>query len=91
MIKPIISEKSFRLAKENNVYMFKTNGKMNKKDMKKYIEELFDVKVVDVKSNKRHSDIKRNYKYRTFVTADKIKKFYVKLKDGDKIDIYKKE
>ena len=45
---PVITEKSTRLSQEENKYEFKVDSKANKNQIKKAIETIFKVKVVDV-------------------------------------------
>ncbi len=46
--KPLITEKTELLRREHNKYTFEVNRKANKIEIKKAVEEIFNVKVADV-------------------------------------------
>ncbi|MGB0404586.1 MAG: 50S ribosomal protein L23 [Fusobacterium sp.] len=46
--KPLITEKTELLRREHNKYTFEVNRKANKIEIKKAVEEIFDVKVANV-------------------------------------------
>ena len=47
--RPLVTEKSTLLREEGNVLAFEVDPKANKIEVKKAVEELFKVKVVDVR------------------------------------------
>ena len=59
---PIITEKSAMMANENK-YAFKVDPRANKVEIKKAIEEIFEVKVVAVRTVNVHRKAKRVSKY----------------------------
>ena len=61
---PLSTEKSIRLMESENKLIFVVNNKSTKKEIKKAIEEMFKVIVVDVK---------------TLVTQDSEKRAYIKF------------
>ena len=63
---PIISEKTMKLIEEENKLVFYVDKKSTKTDIKKAIEELFNVEIIEIN---------------TLVTPKGQKKAYVKLKD----------
>jgi len=82
---PIITEKATELNKENK-YIFCVDKKANKYQIKKAIEEIYNVKVekvfiINIKPKKR--------RYRFFIEGFKsgFKKAIVQLKEGEKIAI----
>lgn len=83
--KPVISEKSMDLAAENK-YTFIVDPNANKIEIKNAVEKLFKVKVLDVNTMNVKGKFKRMGKY-VGRTSDR-KKAIVKLKDGDKIEIF---
>lgn len=85
IIKPVVSERSVGLMEENK-YTFKVALKANKIDVKKAIEEIFKVKVVDVKTMRVKGKKKRLGRYEG-KTPD-WKKAIVTLKEGDHIEIF---
>lgn len=84
IIAPVITEKSAMQA-ENNVYTFKVAASANKIEIKKAIEEAFDVKVEKVNTLNTKSKDKRVGRY-TGKTKT-YKKAIVTLKDGEKIEL----
>ena len=86
-ILPIISEKSRQLANKENTYIFKIRPtNINKTEIKKAIENIFKVKVLKV----RTVNYKKRIRGRTRIPSVryKFKKAFVKLKEGQKIDIF---
>ncbi len=84
--RPVISEKSFASA-ENGKYVFVVACKTNKIEIKKAIEKLFKVTVVDVRTVVMKGKVKRAG--RKFGKRPDFKKAYVTLKKGDKIEEFK--
>ncbi|MCA9376668.1 50S ribosomal protein L23 [Candidatus Nomurabacteria bacterium] len=83
---PVVSEKAYTLANEQNKYTFFVPTTSNKIEIGKAVEEKYKVKVLRVntvvKPGKSVTDWKRNMKFR----KSDMKKAIVLLKDGDKID-----
>jgi large subunit ribosomal protein L23 len=83
--RPIITEKSAKLA-EQNQYVFEVAKEATKSQIKKEVEERFGVEVLKVRI------INLPSKKRTFgrVSGFKkgLKKAIVKIKEGQKIDIF---
>jgi large subunit ribosomal protein L23 len=69
--KAITSEKVVRMIEKENLLCFETDRKVKKQEIKKEIEELFDVKVENVKTltraNKKRAYVKLKPE---FVAAD---------------------
>ena len=84
IIAPVITEKSAAQA-ENNVYTFKVSKDANKIEIKKAIEEAFNVTVTKINTLTTKAKDKRVGKY-TGKTKT-YKKAFVTLKDGDKIEL----
>ena len=85
IIKPVVTEKSIGLM-EPNKYVFKVALKANKIEIKKAIEEIFKVKVVDVNTVRINGKMKRMGRYEG-KTSD-YKKAIVQLAEGDSIEIF---
>ena len=81
---PHITEKASRLAKENQ-YIFKIFSQANKIQVKKAIEELYNVDVLKVRIIRIHS--KRKRVGRLEGKKKGYKKAIVKIKQGQKIPI----
>lgn len=84
-IKPIFTEKSMMQAK-NGLYSFWILPTFNKNQIKKLIEDTFDVKVGLVRTINYKKITKRSMRGKT-ITKSAMKKALVTLKSG-KIDIF---
>ncbi len=83
--RPVVSEKSMAMMEENK-YTFLVDPKANKIEIKKAVEEIFKVHVIDVRTLHVKGKLKRQGKYSGY-TSDK-KKAVVTLRAGDKITVY---
>jgi large subunit ribosomal protein L23 len=84
IVKPLISERSVA-DMEYNKYTFKVDINANKIDIKHAVEEIFKVKVVDVKTMVVKGKLKRMGRFEG--KRPDWKKAIVTLKEGDKIEI----
>ncbi len=83
---PVITEKStLKTATENKV-TFWVDLNANKKDIKEAVEKAFNVKVTAVNTERVPGKIKRMGRFAG--KRPTRKKAYVKLKEGDKIEIF---
>lgn len=87
IIEPILTEKSVYLRDKYNQYAFKVSRDATKPEIKRAVEQLFKVKVIEVKvinvKPKRRRLRTRRYGY-----TSSWKKAYVKLKEGERIPIF---
>ncbi len=85
IIKPVISEKSYSLVEQNR-YTFIVNPKSNKTEIKRAIEEIYNVKVLSVNT------LKIPKKPRRLGTSIGYKPGYKKaiitLREGDSIQVF---
>ena len=81
---PHVSEKAAVVADINNQYVFKVAVNATKTEIKKSVEQLFKVKVDNVRTLRVKGKVKRN-KY-GFSTKPTWKKAYVRLEQGQDID-----
>ena len=88
LIKPVISEKTIRVANSNNQYTFKVDINSNKIEIAKAVEAKFGVKVEGVTTSVVLGKEVRWGKKRTPGKRSNFKKAVVKLKDGDKIALF---
>ena len=80
--RPLVTEKSTILREEGNVIAFEVDGNANKIQVKNAIEELFKVKVEDVRLFNVRGKMKRMGR---FVGKRRDwRKAYVRLKAGEK-------
>lgn len=87
IIKPIVSEKSLKDAALGK-YTFLVNKKANKTDIKKAIEEVFEVKVTKVLTNITKGSTTKNTKIGRIVNVFSDKKARVTLQKGQSIAIF---
>jgi large subunit ribosomal protein L23 len=85
LISPVVSEKSYGQIVQNR-YTFKVHQDAHKTQIRQAVEQLFDVKVVDVNVVKVQPKPKRRGLYKG--TRPGWKKAIVQLKPGDKIEIF---
>ena len=88
VIKPIITEKSVRLANTVNTYTFEVQTTANKNQVAESIEKLFGVDVIRTRTVVNQKETKRTGKKRMKVTTGKTKKALVTLKSGQSIDLF---
>ncbi len=84
--RPIVTEKGTMLRQEANQIVLAVSKDANKIEIKKAVEELFNVHVEDVKTMNMNGKSKRygQHKY----TRSDWKKAIVKLKAGDTVEFY---
>jgi len=85
IIRPVVSEKSYVLA-ANDKYTFRVHPDAHKTQIRQAVEELFNVKVADVKILKVPSKPKRRGMIRGRRAG--FKKAIVQLKPGFTIEIF---
>ncbi len=83
---PHVSEKSTRIQGEGNQYVFKVATDASKPEIKAAVELMFDVTVLNVNVANVSGKVKR-FKFRPGRRPN-WKKAYVRLADGQTIDVY---
>ena len=86
LLRPRVTEKGVHRATRNNQYAFEIHREATKFDVKRAVEELFDVKVAKVRTQKRKGKMRR-YRFRYGRTAD-WKKAIVQLHEDHRIDFF---
>jgi large subunit ribosomal protein L23 len=86
IIKPLITEKSAHLQNTRNTFVFEVNQDANKHQIKKAVEQLYSVKVADVRTMNRRGKPRRT-KLRIVHTST-WKRAVVKLVEGSTIDLF---
>ena len=86
LVRPLVTEKGMRIANEANQYSFEVNKLATKSDVKRAVEDLFDVKVVKVRTQSRKGKPRR-YRFR-FGRTKSWKKAVVTLDDEHRIDFF---
>jgi large subunit ribosomal protein L23 len=85
LLSPVVSEKSYSQIGQHK-YTFKIHQNAHKTQVRQAVEELFDVKVVDVNILKVQPKPKRRGAFKG--TRPGWKKAIVKLRAGDTIEIF---
>tara|TARA_Y100001935_G_C16835357_1_gene281424 strand:+ start:173 stop:463 length:291 start_codon:yes stop_codon:yes gene_type:complete len=90
LFKPIITEKASKISERLNQYTFLVDKRSNKIQIKKAVEEMYDVKVDNVSTINYGSERKKRYTKNGIQNgkSNSIKKAIVKLSEDDKIDFY---
>jgi large subunit ribosomal protein L23 len=86
--RPVITEKSMRLATMLNAYTFEVERDANKKQIAEAIETLYGVSVRKVTMIMRAAQTRRTGKKRMVATIGKIKKAVVTLQKGQTLDVF---
>jgi large subunit ribosomal protein L23 len=76
ILKPISTEKAVMMIERDNLLTFTTELTKNKEEIKKEIEELFEIKVDSIrtlrKNNKKYVYVKLNKKFPAIDVASKL-------------------
>jgi len=86
VLRPLVTEKGTYLSERNNTYSFSVNTLADKTQIKNAVEELWNVRVVKVRTQNRHGKPRR-HKARMGYTKS-WKKAIVKLHDDDRIAFF---
>lgn len=86
ILRPLITEKTTVLTERHNRVAFEVGRQANKLEIKRAVEQLFDVKVVDVHTLSMHGKLKRMGAHQG--RRPDWKKALVTLREGDKIEIF---
>lgn len=86
IIRPVITEKSTLLRERNREVCFEVAPDANKVEIRKAVEQLFKVKVADVRTEAKHGKERRVG--RNVGRRPDWKKAFVRLKDGEKMIEY---
>ncbi|MCT7904055.1 50S ribosomal protein L23 [Candidatus Ornithobacterium hominis] len=90
ILKPVITEKATNDSEFNNRYAFYVKPTANKLEVKRAVEELYGVDVLDVKTMIYAPKYKSKYTKTGLQVGktNKLKKAVVQVADGDVIDLY---
>lgn len=87
LVKPLITEKVSKGTEKYNRFAFVVNLKANKNQIKSAVEHLYDVKVLNVKTSIAPGKIKRAGK--STKKTSKVKKAFIQLEEGQRIEFFK--
>lgn len=90
LIKPLITEKSTKLADKRNTYVFVVNKESNKIEVKNAVEKMFNVNVTSVNTAVMPGKPKSRSTKTAVVkgSTSSYKKAFVTLEQGETIDIF---
>jgi len=88
ILAPVVSEKSYGLI-DNNAYTFMVHPEANKTEIRQAVETIWDVKVLSVNTINRKGKTKR-FRFTQGKRSD-TKRAIVKLREGDKIDLFEQQ
>jgi len=86
LLRPLVTEKGVHRSTRNNQYSFEINSLADKDDVRRAIEELFDVKVTKVRTQNRKGKLRR-YRFR-YGRTKAWKKAIVSLHPDHRIDFF---
>lgn len=86
VIRPVVTEKSSAAYAARKEYAFMADPRATKRDIKAAIETLFSVTVVGVRTLQQRA--KRRTQGRSVGRRPRWKKAYVRLKEGDSIQVF---
>ena len=87
VLRPVVSEKSYRLI-ERNVYTFVVASDAAKPEIRTAVEALFGVSVLNVNTMNRKGKRQRNRRSNTWSRRPGTKRAFVTLSAGDSIDLF---
>lgn len=86
ILRPLVTEKGVHRSTRNNQYAFEVNTLADKDAIKHAVEEMFEVKVLKVRTQNRRGKPRR-HKWKLGYTRD-WKKALVTLDEEDRIDFF---
>lgn len=86
ILRPIVTEKSVRLKEDANQVVFAVRLEANKAQIRKAVEDLFKVHVVDVRTARVAGKVKR--RGRNVTESSDWKRAVVELRSGDAIEFF---
>jgi large subunit ribosomal protein L23 len=86
ILRPLVTEKGSRLREIGNKYLFSVAPDANTIEIKRAVEEIFKVKVRDVRTMNVHGKVKRMGRFEG--KRPDWKKAVVTLEEGQAIDLF---
>jgi large subunit ribosomal protein L23 len=86
IIKPLVTEKSTHRQTTRNEYVFQVTPNATKPEIRKAVEKLYEVKVIDVRTINRKGKPRRS-RYRMTHTGD-TKRAIVVLDENSRIELF---
>ena len=89
LVKPVVSEKSYRLM-EDGAYVFVVAHDATSAEVRRAVEQVFGVNVKKVNTLNRKGKMRRNRRTNTLGQRPSTKRAIVTLVAGDRIDLFEK-
>jgi large subunit ribosomal protein L23 len=86
LLRPLVTEKGMHRSERHNAYAFEISTLATKEDVRRAVEELFNVRVIRVNTQNRRGKPRRS-RFRQGLTRD-WKKAVVTLHEEDRIDFF---
>jgi len=86
IIKPLVTEKSTHQQSTLNAYAFRVHARANKTQIRQAVEQIYSVKVVDVRTMNRKGKPRRS-RYK-MATTSAWKRAVVVLDENSRIDLF---
>ena len=86
VLRPLVTEKGTHLSERHNAYTFEVNAQATKTDIKKAVEELWDVRVVGVRTQNRIGKPRRHKMH--LGKTKSWKKAIVELHEDDRVSFF---
>ena len=86
IVRPLVTEKGMHRSTRNNAYAFEVHRMASKSDVRRAVEELFDVTVLKVHTQTRKGKPRRT-RFRSGITGD-WKKAIVTLMPGETLELF---
>lgn len=86
VLRPLVTEKTLRMAERLNSYTFQVRRECNKVQIKDAVESIFKVGVVEVRTSNHRGKFKRFG--RSYGRRPNWKKAVVQVRTGDTIEFY---
>lgn len=88
IFRPVITEKSLSVAASENIYTFVVDPAMSKPQIAQRVSELYGVAVEWVRTAIRKAKAVKTGRRRLPGMKTRAKKAYVRIKEGQKIDLF---
>ena len=88
LLEPLITESSWELQEQENKYAFRVHPEATKPQVKKAVQDIFGVDVIKVNTLNVRGKPRRERLNQEKGRSPSWKKAYVRLSEGDRIDIF---
>ena len=86
IMRPLVTEKGTHISERDNTYTFEVNTLATKQDVKRAVEDLWDVRVIKVRTQNRIGKPRRSRTSKGYTKT--WKKAFVQLHEEDRIAFF---